>query len=89
MATSLEGTADSRSPGEFRTLLALHAIAVDGMAQGLCVLDADLRIVLFNRRFVEMIGLPRRQVRLGTPIEELFRRNGTGGHISDVTVAEM
>ncbi len=89
MATALEGTADSRSPGEHRTLLALHAIAVSEMAQGLCVLDADLRIVLFNRRFVGMIGLPRQQVELGTPIEDLFRRNGTGGNISDVTVAEM
>ncbi len=89
MTTSLEGTASSHSSGELRTLLALHAIAVSEMAQGLCVLDAEFRIVLFNRRFVEMIGAPRSKVRLGVPIELLFRKNATGAIISDVTSVEM
>ena len=89
MTTSLERTASGHSAGELRTLLAIHAIAVREMAQGLCVLDAEFRIVLFNRRFVEMIGVAHGQVRLGVTIEHLFRNYGTGANISDVRSAEM
>ncbi len=53
---------------ELHTILALHAIAVSEMAHGLCVLDAELRIVLFNRRFVEILGINRKQVRVGVPM---------------------
>ena len=38
-------------------LLALTRAALDSAAQGLCLCDADDRIVLFNRRYVEMFNL--------------------------------
>src|SRR5271157_5015600 len=37
-----------------RTLLALHAIALGAMSHGICVLDADGRVALFNRRLLEI-----------------------------------
>lgn len=76
MAAPLNKTAGERTVDELHTILALHAIAVSEMAQGLCVLDADLRVVLFNRRFVEMLGISSNLVRVGVPMRVLFAENG-------------
>ena len=44
------------------------------MAQGLCLLDLRLyRVVLFNRRFVEILGLSPNLVRLGVSIRTILR----------------
>ena len=64
--------ASRHSAEELRTLLTLHAIAISEMAQGLCVLDAELRIVLFNRRFVQILGAAIDRVAVGMPIRALF-----------------
>jgi diguanylate cyclase (GGDEF)-like protein len=65
--------ADSRyRVDELRTILALHAIAVSEMAQGLCLLDSELRIVLFNRRFVEIVGARPGDIRVGAPIRAIW-----------------
>src|SRR5258705_12147813 len=32
--------------------------ALDGMQQGLCMFDADGRLVLFNQRYIELMALP-------------------------------
>jgi diguanylate cyclase (GGDEF)-like protein len=89
MTASFEGTADSYSPGELRTALALHAIAVSGMAQGICVLDEDFRIVLFNRHFVEIIGVPRANVYLGASIRDLFGLSKNAAKNSNIASKEM
>jgi diguanylate cyclase (GGDEF)-like protein len=75
MTASLERIAGKRTVDELQTMLALHAIAVSEMAQGLCVLDAELRIVLFNRRFVEILGISRDLVHVGVPMRALFAEN--------------
>ena len=49
-------------------LLALSQIALDSTAQGICVYDADNRIVLFNRRYIELFEMSAEMVRIGTPI---------------------
>src|SRR5215471_2829778 len=66
------GSADGRQTDALRTVLALHAIALDGMAEGLCVLDAELRVVLFNRKLVEILDLPRDSVKLGASLRALL-----------------
>ena len=73
------GTAGGHNARELQTLLALHAIAVEEMAQGLCVLDADLRVVLFNRRFAAIMGIKRELLRLGAPMRALFAETGAAG----------
>jgi diguanylate cyclase (GGDEF)-like protein len=67
----------------------LHAIAVSEMAPGLCLLDADLRIVLFNRHFIEALGLPSREVRLGTPLRALLGRSARQATAAGAAGAEM
>ena len=89
MTASFEGTAEKHSADELRTILALHAIAVSEMAQGLCVFDAELRIVLFNRHFVEIIGISPNLVRLGVPMRVLFGVNGKEENSFNSTSSEM
>src|SRR5215470_10417892 len=66
---------DQASRGEAddsKMLLALHAIAMSGMEHGLCVFDKDLRVVLFNRRCREILGLPNGALQLGTSLRTIL-----------------
>jgi diguanylate cyclase (GGDEF)-like protein len=89
MTASLKSTAAKHTVDELHTMLALHAIAVREMAHGLCVLDADYRIVLFNRRFVEILGIDPALVRLGVPMRVLFEQSGNDANVSSSTSTEM
>ncbi len=48
-------------------------IAISNMSQGLCLFDADKRLVISNRRFQEMYGLPDELVVPGTPLRRIFQ----------------
>ena len=89
MAASVKGSAGEHGDGDLRTVLALHAIAVSKMAQGLCVLDAESRIVLFNRQLVEIIGIRPDLVCLGASMRVLFGDSGNEENPSNSTSAEM
>ena len=53
--------------------------ALDNMSQGLCMFDAQSRIVLVNRRYIEMYGLSPQIVRPGLTLKELIQhRKETG-----------
>jgi diguanylate cyclase (GGDEF)-like protein/PAS domain S-box-containing protein len=57
--------------------------ALNNMMQGLCMFDADGRIALFNRRYVEMMGLPA-EVLMGRSLLDLFEyRKSTGKFTRD------
>src|SRR5262249_12113127 len=47
-------------------------VALENMCQGLCMFDAEGRIVLFNRHFAEMMALPADRLQ-GLPLVDLFR----------------
>ena len=44
-------------------------VAISNMSQGLCLFDADKRLVISNRRYQEMYGLPDELVMPGTPLQ--------------------
>ena len=44
--------------------------ALENMTQGISVVDADLRLVAWNRRYAELFGYPRGMLRVGMPIAE-------------------
>ena len=53
--------------------------AINNMSQGLCMFDGQARIVLHNRRYVEMYKLSPKVVRLGCTLRELIQhRKDTG-----------
>jgi diguanylate cyclase (GGDEF)-like protein len=61
-------------------LLALSRIALDSAAQGVCIYDADNRVVLFNRRFVELFNLSADVVRAGLTYRELMEHSAACGN---------
>jgi len=56
---------------------------LDNMSQGVSVVDSDLRLVGWNRRYLELFEYPEGTVHMGQPIEDLFRLNAERGLIGD------
>jgi Na+/proline symporter/CheY-like chemotaxis protein/anti-sigma regulatory factor (Ser/Thr protein kinase) len=52
---------------------------LDNMSQGVAVVDRDLRLVGWNRRYLQLLDFPDGIVQLGHPIEELIRFNAERG----------
>jgi diguanylate cyclase (GGDEF)-like protein/PAS domain S-box-containing protein len=55
--------------------------ALSNMMQGLCMFDADGRIVLFNPRYVEMMGLPADDL-MGRSLLDIFEYRKTTGQFT-------
>ncbi|MCC7167521.1 MAG: diguanylate cyclase, partial [Rhodospirillales bacterium] len=53
--------------------------SLDQLEQGLSVCDADLNLILFNRRFIELLDFPADLARPGTPFETFIRYNAKRG----------
>src|SRR5579871_2160592 len=63
-------------------LLALSRIALDSTAQGVCVYDADNRVVLFNRRYVEMFNLSADVIRPGLTYRQVMEHSAECGNFA-------
>jgi diguanylate cyclase (GGDEF)-like protein/PAS domain S-box-containing protein len=67
-------------------------MALDNMSQGLLMFDAEARLMLCNRRYLEMYDLSAEDVRPGTPLErllELRKSKGTFGRDPQQYIAEL
>src|SRR5204863_9601052 len=53
--------------------------ALNNMSQGLVLFDSERRVVICNRRYMEIYGLSPEQVKPGTPISELIQHRLTLG----------
>lgn len=60
-----------------RVLLA----ALENMSQGICVVDAELRVVAWNRRYAELFRYPPGLLCVGRPVGELTRHSIAEGMI--------
>ncbi|MDE2376450.1 PAS-domain containing protein [Bradyrhizobium sp.] len=71
-----------RAGGPPRTqgLLALSQLALDRMEQGVCVYDTDNRIVLLNRRYVELFDMSAEIVRPGTSYRDVLAHSASLGN---------
>jgi methyl-accepting chemotaxis protein len=59
--------------------------AINNMSQGLCMFDAQSRIIVVNRRYIEMYTLSPQVVRPGCTLKELIQhRKDTGLFTGDV-----
>ncbi len=56
--------------------------ALSNMSQGLCMFNAEGRVVLFNRRYSEIVGFPADSLR-DLPFVELLRRRKEAGDFAD------
>ena len=60
--------------------------ALTNMSQGLCMFDADARLVLFNPRFTEIYGLSRDVIAPGMTTRDLIALTFEASQVSDVNV---
>jgi signal transduction histidine kinase/Na+/proline symporter len=67
-----------------RVLLA----ALENMSQGICVVDAQLRVVAWNRRYAELFSYPPGLLKVGCPVEQLTRCAIGDGMIGDAAQVE-
>jgi diguanylate cyclase (GGDEF)-like protein/PAS domain S-box-containing protein len=72
--------------------------ALENMSQGLCLFDAESRLVVFNRRYCEIFGLPPDALRVGMTQREIvatliarkrYRRGVTIRSLCDSTRASL
>ncbi|MES2489240.1 MAG: hybrid sensor histidine kinase/response regulator [Pseudomonadota bacterium] len=60
----------------------LHA-TLEHLAQGVSVVDADLKLVAWNQRYVDLFGYPQDLIFVGQPIEEVVRYNAERGLLGE------
>jgi len=61
--------------------------ALENMSQGICVVDAQLRVVAWNRRYAELFAYPPALLAVGRPVAELMAHNigaGVIGRCADI-----
>ncbi len=56
---------------------------IENIEQGISVIDADMRLVAWNQRYIELLDYPEDIVTVGKPIAELIRYNAQRGMIAD------
>lgn len=55
--------------------------ALENMSQGICVVDAELRLVAWNRRYASLFAYPDGLLQVGRPVADLTRHNVALGMI--------
>jgi diguanylate cyclase (GGDEF)-like protein len=73
---------------KLRETNARFGAALSNMTQGLCLFDADKKLVISNGRFREMYELPHDLVMPGTPLSVLLNYQDQRGVKGDLTVDE-
>jgi PAS domain S-box-containing protein len=66
---------------ELRFSRQLLQATMENITQGISVVDARLRIVAWNRRYLEMFGYPDGMVVVGRPVVDLLRWNAARGEL--------
>ncbi|MCH8196974.1 MAG: PAS-domain containing protein [Proteobacteria bacterium] len=64
---------------------ALLETTFESMSQGFAVYDSDLKLVAFNRRFVEMMDYPPDLIEVGRSLEDIFRFKAERGDFGPAT----
>ena len=72
----------------FRFNRELLQSGVENIEQGISVIDADMRLVAWNQRYIQLLDYPEGFVCAGKPIEELLRYNIAKGIITGTGTGE-
>jgi len=62
---------------------------VESIEQGISVVDADMRLVAWNKRYIELLEYPEGLVKAGKPIAELLKFNAERGIIQGDNINEI
>ncbi|MBI3451761.1 MAG: PAS-domain containing protein [Rhodospirillales bacterium] len=60
--------------------------ALSNMAQGLCLYDADTRLLVFNRRYLDLYKLPASEIRPGITLREIMEKSTSLGNYAPESV---
>lgn len=74
---------------ELQLYFALLDATFNNISQGISVFDADMRLRMCNRRFVEFLGFPEDLARPGSPLADFFRFNAERGEYGPGDVEEQ
>ncbi len=66
---------------ELRFSRQLLQATMENVTQGISVVDAQLRLVAWNRRYLELFGYPEGLVAVGRPVIDLLRWNAAQGEL--------
>ena len=78
------GTSQGSGPSGLEPTIALYQSAIEAITHGLCVFDGEQRVVLCNRRYLELFGLSSKVVRPGLPMREVLRHSAERGNFLGV-----
>ncbi len=62
---------------------------LENMSQGISVIDADMNLIAYNRRFRELLEFPEQDLKLGDPFEKFIRYNAARGEYGNGDVEEL
>ena len=60
-----------------------NEIALSSMLQGLCMFDANQRLVVCNKRFADLYGLSDKQTKPGTPLRAILEYRAAAGNVPE------
>ncbi|WP_165982833.1 putative bifunctional diguanylate cyclase/phosphodiesterase [Dankookia rubra] len=69
-----------RTHGELHTQNARFDAALNNMSQALCMVDAERRLIVCNRRYVELFTLPPSLAAPRTPVSDILHALAAKGH---------
>ncbi|TDX28120.1 PAS domain S-box-containing protein [Modicisalibacter xianhensis] len=58
---------------------ALLQATIENINQGISVVDQNLRLVVWNQRYLELFRFPDHLIRVGAPMDKIFRYNAHNG----------
>jgi PAS domain S-box-containing protein len=64
-----------RAAEQVNATIAILRRTVQNMPMGVSVMDADLNIIAFNDRFLDLLDFPKDRFTFGDPLEKFFRYN--------------
>ena len=71
--------ANVRDVGEAKRRTARITTAINYMSQGLCMFDADKKLIVCNEQYARMYGIPLEDVLPGTPFQQILRNRIDNG----------
>jgi Na+/proline symporter/signal transduction histidine kinase/CheY-like chemotaxis protein len=67
---------------------ALLSATIDNISMGISVVDADLRLIAWNQRYLQMFAYPPGLIEVGRPVADLIRYNAGRGWFHDSTLPD-
>lgn len=62
------------------------AATLEGMSDGVLMTDADFRLLQWNERWVELVGLPPDLLKVGISLEDMIRAQAEAGEFGNIDV---